>query len=243
VLLYFVLFLFPRDFVQPRTSDLAVTAAQILSSPMKASANRKCLCYGDFCAPDRRNVRHQRYCSKPACRKEFRRRRVLSASEYRTLRLWDLESGQTIRTFEGHTGLLPAVALTPDGRRAVSVSSDDQTLRLWDLENGQTIRTLEGHTDWVPAVVLTPDGRRAVSVSSDRTLRLWDLESGKETATFTGDSEMSRCAVALDGRTIVAGESSGRVHFLQIVEADETKPPIGEAKIQFLHRKDQATDS
>jgi hypothetical protein len=37
---------------------------------MKGSAKRKCLCCVDFFAPDHRNVRHQRYCSKPACRKE-----------------------------------------------------------------------------------------------------------------------------------------------------------------------------
>ena len=37
---------------------------------MKGSAKRKCLCCGDFFPPDHRNVRHQHYCSKPACRKE-----------------------------------------------------------------------------------------------------------------------------------------------------------------------------
>ena len=35
---------------------------------------------------------------------------------------------------------------------------------------------------------------------------------------------MSSCAFAPDGRTIVAGDESGRVHFLRLVEADETKP-------------------
>src|ERR1700682_5724565 len=37
---------------------------------MKGSAKRKCLCCGNFFPPDHRNVRHQHYCSKPACRKE-----------------------------------------------------------------------------------------------------------------------------------------------------------------------------
>jgi hypothetical protein len=37
---------------------------------MKGSAKRKCLCCGEFYAPDHRNLRHQRYCPKPACRKE-----------------------------------------------------------------------------------------------------------------------------------------------------------------------------
>ena len=37
---------------------------------MKGPARRKCLCCKEFYHPDHRNLRHQRYCSKPACRKE-----------------------------------------------------------------------------------------------------------------------------------------------------------------------------
>ena len=138
-----------------------------------------------------------------------------------------------IRTLEGHRDRVNAVALTPDGLRAVSASSD-RTLRLWDLESGQTIRTLEGHTDSVWAVAFMPDLLRAVSASSDRTLRLWDLESGKEIAAFTGESSMVSCAIAPDGRTTIVGDASGRLHLLRLVEADETKPAIGETKIQLL---------
>ena len=53
---------------------------------------------------------------------------------------------------------------------------------------------------------------------------------------------MFDCAFASDGRTIVAGERSGRVHLLQIVEADETKHLPGEVKIQLLIREQQSTD-
>lgn len=67
-------------------------------------------------------------------------------------------------------------------------------------------------------MAVTLDGRRAISASEDKTLRVWDLEMGKTEATFTGDSGMWCCAVAPDGVTIVAGESSGRVHFLRFVE-------------------------
>ena len=58
---------------------------------MKGSAKRKCLCCGDFFAPDRRNVRHQRYCSKPACRKE---------SKARSQRRW-LQSPENQNYFRG----------------------------------------------------------------------------------------------------------------------------------------------
>ena len=83
--------------------------------------------------------------------------RAVSASEDRTLRLWDLESGKTIRTLEGHTAWVDAVAVTADGCRAVS-GGGDHTLLLWDLATGQTIRALEGHSSSVTAVAVTPDG-------------------------------------------------------------------------------------
>ena len=79
-------------------------------------------------------------------------------------------------------------------------------------------------------MALTPDGRRAVSGSVDNALRVWDLRDGKELVTLTVDGNVTACAcaVAQDNRTIVAGDSFGRVHFLRFVEADPTKPVIGD---------------
>jgi WD40 repeat protein len=164
--------------------------------------------------------------------------RAISASYDQTLRVWNLESGRMVCSLEGHRGGVSAVAVAPDGGRAVSASYD-QTLRLWDLGTGHTIRTLEGHTGWVYAVTIILDGRRAVSAAFDQTLRVWDLENGKEITTFIGESRMSSCASAPDGRTIVGGDEAGRVHFLRLVEADETKPLMGDAMITLLDRKEQ----
>jgi WD40 repeat protein len=70
--------------------------------------------------------------------------------------------------------------------------------------------------DSVWALAVTPDGRRAVSGSLDNTLKVWDLERGECLATFTGKSSMHACAVAGDGRNIVAQCSFGIVHILRL---------------------------
>jgi WD40 repeat protein len=72
-------------------------------------------------------------------------RRAISGSEDATVRVWDLEAGQCLATFEGHTGGVNNVTVLPDGRRAIS-GSDDKTVRVWDLETGQCLTTLKGHT-------------------------------------------------------------------------------------------------
>jgi hypothetical protein len=54
---------------------------------MKACSRRKCLHCGEFYRPDRRNLRHQRYCAKPDCRKQSKaasQRRWLQRPENQT---------------------------------------------------------------------------------------------------------------------------------------------------------------
>ena len=43
-------------------------------------------------------------------------RHVVSGSEDNTLRVWDLATGETETTLQGHTSSVSAVAVTPDGR-------------------------------------------------------------------------------------------------------------------------------
>jgi WD40 repeat protein len=59
------------------------------------------------------------------------------------VRVWDLETGECLRTLEGHTRSIEAVALHADGRRALT-GSMDKTVRVWDLETGKSLGTWGG---------------------------------------------------------------------------------------------------
>lgn len=81
---------------------------------------------------------------------------------------------------------------------------------------GRLLRTLARHRDWVRAVALTSDGNRVISASFDSTLKVWDLADGKIVTNFTTDSPVSCFAVTPDGMTIMVGDISGQIHFLQL---------------------------
>ncbi len=83
-------------------------------------------------------------------------RRAVSASEDKTLKVWDLQTGRAERTLTGHTGAVNAVAVTPDGRRVIS-ASDDMTLKVWDLQTGQAIASFTGESG-IRACAVAPDG-------------------------------------------------------------------------------------
>jgi WD40 repeat protein len=140
---------------------------------------------------------------------------AVSVSLDGTLKVWNLATGQELRTLKGHRDSVYSVALTPDGQCAISASLDG-TLKLWNLTTGRVLRTLKGHDASVNSVALMLNGRCAISASSDKTLKVWNLKSGKELVSFINESHMRAVAITADGRTIVAGDGLGRVHFLRL---------------------------
>ena len=110
----------------------------------------------------------------------------------------------------GHTNYVISASYSPDGQHIVSASWDN-TLRIWDVALGETIRTLEG----VNAVAVL-DETRVVSASDDHTLRVWDVSSGETMAVFALEAPLQAVAVTADGRTVIAGDFAGGVHFLDL---------------------------
>lgn len=136
-------------------------------------------------------------------------RRAVSASEDKTVRVWDVEAGVCLRTWEGQGNSRTSVALTADGRRMIS-SSWDGTLRVWDVESGISLCTLEGNGESVTSVAITADGRCAVSASLDGALRVWDVESGRCVRELDGHGDrISSVVLTADGRCALSASWSG----------------------------------
>jgi len=108
---------------------------------------------------------------------------VASASDDRTVKLWDARLGQEKQTLKGHSGSVNAVAFSPDGT-VVASASDDGTVKLWDARSGQEQQTLKGHSRSVNAIAFSLDGTVVASASDDRTVKLWDARLGQEQQTL-----------------------------------------------------------
>jgi WD40 repeat protein len=94
------------------------------------------------------------------------------------MKLWDLNTGQALRTFSGHSRGLACVHWAPSGDYFVS-GSNDKTIKLWDANTGECLQTFTGHGDLVRSLWYDEKTQRVVSASYDRTTRVWDAATGK----------------------------------------------------------------
>jgi WD40 repeat protein len=104
---------------------------------------------------------------------------VVSGSEDRTVKVWDLESGVELVTLNGHEQVIWSVAVTSDGQRVVS-GSDDGTLKVWDLESGRELATFIDDGP-LHACVVCPDGATIIAGGGTgrvHFLRLENITSG-----------------------------------------------------------------
>lgn len=128
---------------------------------------------------------------------------LASASGDRTIKLWNLHTGELLRTLTGHSAPVFAVNFSPDGRTLASASQDN-TVKLWNVQ-GQIRQTLTGHTNAVRDVAFDPTGQYLASASWDGTVKLWERQTGKELHTFAAHGDRAIAVTfSPDGKTLAS---------------------------------------
>ncbi|MGE5341093.1 MAG: NACHT domain-containing protein [Candidatus Omnitrophota bacterium] len=67
-------------------------------------------------------------------------KRILSASHDQTIKEWDAQTGQCLRTLSGHRSIVSSAVYRSDGKCILSASWDDR-IKEWDAQTGQCLKT------------------------------------------------------------------------------------------------------
>lgn len=167
-------------------------------------------------------------------------RRLISASNDKTIRIWDVEAGKTIKVLRcmadsGGQGKINALALSPDDKLVAAAGygyvlngKRIAPIHIYDLDSGRMVRTLDGHigkkSDYVSKVdptirdlAFSADGTMLVSGSRDRTARVWDVRTGHLLRTLSvHEKDVHAVAFSPDSSRIVTGGGDQRICFWDV---------------------------
>jgi WD40 repeat protein len=152
--------------------------------------------------------------------------RLVSCSEDKCIKVWDIASGNCVKTFRGHQGpasegMIYAMALSPGDRYLAAggwmkgISYGDPGLgsvRLYDFTRGRIAALLRGHVSVVLNLAFSPDGRFLASASADKTVKVWDLATRRELHTLRyHGANVYGLAVSPDSSRIASSAVDGTI--------------------------------
>jgi len=141
---------------------------------------------------------------------------LVSGSNDKTIKFWDIQTGGVIRTFCGHTSRVCSVSISLDCTTIAS-GSDDGTIRLWDIWTGECCCIIKGHSVAINSVNFSPTNPQLlISASDNHTVQQWNINGYQIGPTIEGDNVASSldetCFISWRGRmATVQNSSSGGV--------------------------------
>ncbi|VEL40329.1 unnamed protein product [Protopolystoma xenopodis] len=164
---------------------------------------------------------------------------ICSASDDKTLKLWDFVTGKPLKTLKGHSNYVFCCNFNPQSNLIVSGSVRifyfDESVKLWDVKTGRCIRTLPAHSDPVTAVHFSRDGALIASSSYDGLCRIWDTASGQCLKTLIDDENppVSFIKFSPNGKYILAANLDNTLKLWDYTKGRCLKMYVGHKNEKF----------
>lgn len=130
---------------------------------------------------------------------------LLATSIDGTIKVWDIEKGICVKTFESHRkeGVF-TIAFSLDGQWLVSAT--DTSIEIWDLEEGTPVRAFKDYGSHLGIIALSVDGQRLFSTSSENAIKVWDLRGSYTQNTEDDRNFFTWLTCSVDGRHIALSD-------------------------------------
>lgn len=171
--------------------------------------------------------------------------RLLSCGADNSILLWNVVTGEHIRTFKKHGKPVVACMWMPHGRTFFSGSADKK-LYEWDAASGETVAQYPT-TREIMDTALSKDGKRLVCCLADNDIVVYDTESRTSVNRIVESMYITSCSLADDGRSLLVNITSNshdqkknvsdsEMHIWDIVSGNLVKKFTGFQQCRFVIR-------
>ena len=150
---------------------------------------------------------------------------AVSASGDRTTKIWDLATGNELRSVAHGQDRLTSIDIAGT---LVATGDIAATIVLWDLPTGVERQRLQGPPGVVSSVALSADGTLLASGHENKTIRLWDTRTGQQLHELTGHTHaVLAVALSSDGKRVVSGSADNTARIWDVATGSTTATLTG----------------
>ena len=154
---------------------------------------------------------------------------LISGSQDKTIRFWDLQERKIIRTFggyyDGHLSKITALALTPDNQTLISCDADN-SLKIWDVHRARPIQNIY-FSATVTCLATSPDGRLFYSGGLEPELKIRSTKNGEVIGSINNNTGVFSLAFSPDGNLLATGGFNHNIKLWDLVTGKEIYTLMG----------------
>lgn len=150
--------------------------------------------------------------------------------------LWDVTTGEPLRTFEGTTDGIENIHITMEGiiTRTIQRDAFTQTLTLWDIETGTLLRQQVWNTVG-NETALHSDGHSIALTFMGAPVTIFDVQTWETTREFYGHGSIQYTAdFSADGRWLLTGSVDNELRLWNMEDGSEIRHMSGLNSAQIV---------
>jgi WD40 repeat protein len=147
---------------------------------------------------------------------------MASGGDDRTIRIWNVNTGQTLKVLRGHTDSISCLVFSEDGQ-LLATGSNDRTIRLWSAKTGMFLREMCGRYDQaVYSISFSADSLMLARGTQNRDIKIWEVNTAREMISLVPsddyDPHWNICTLfSPDSRYLAVGNDVGALMLFQVL--------------------------
>ena len=102
---------------------------------------------------------------------------IITGDNNKTLKIWDIKSGECLKTLQGHNKTISYVLISSNGEYIISADVSN-IIKIWNNKSNECLRTIKVHDDNITSIVISENQNKILVICNNYIIKIWDFKNG-----------------------------------------------------------------